>query len=70
MTMDNTTLIRISEVRKITGLPRSSIYDKMQRKEFPSSINLGGRTVAWIEDEVRGWINDRIRASRPALERI
>jgi prophage regulatory protein len=56
--------LRLPEVKQITGLPRSTIYDKMQRGEFPSSINLGGRTVAWISGEIQDWVAQRIKASR------
>lgn len=68
MTESTVVLIRLPEVKKITGLPRSSVYDKMQRKEFPSSVSLGRRTVAWVASEVQSWIEDRIRASRGSAQ--
>jgi len=57
-------LIRRTTVEDKTGLPRSSIYEKISKNEFPKPIKLGagerGRAVAWIESEVDDWINDRI----------
>jgi len=57
-------LWRIATVMAKTGLPRSTIYQKMTLDEFPQSVNLGLRSVGWISDEVEQWINDRILASR------
>ncbi len=56
-------LIRIKEVTKITGLSKSYIYDLRNRNLFPNSIQLipGGSSVAWIEDEVLEWIENRIK---------
>lgn len=54
------TLIRLPEVKKRTGLSRSSIYLAMQRREFPQTVPLGRRAVAWIEAEVDDYINSQI----------
>jgi len=54
-------LIRRTTVEDKTGLPRSSIYEKIAKNEFPKPIKLGGaRAVAWVESQVDDWINDRI----------
>lgn len=53
-------LIRISTVIDQTGLARSTIYKLMDAGQFPSSIPLIGRTVAWVESEVQDWICERI----------
>lgn len=58
------TLIRLPEVKRISGLSRSSIYARCRDGRFPSAIDLGGRAVAWIEQEVRDWVEQRIRDSR------
>ncbi len=55
---------RLPEVMARTGLPRSTIYHKMCRDEFPQSVNLGLRSVGWISEQVEEWIQDRIDASR------
>jgi prophage regulatory protein len=59
-----TRLSRLPSVRERTGLPRSSIYALMARGEFPRPINLGGRSVAWLEDDIGRWIDARVAASR------
>jgi prophage regulatory protein len=63
-TMASTSLLRLPEVKRRTGLARSTIYLRIRRGEFSSSINLGGRAVAWLESEIDEWIRDRVKASR------
>jgi prophage regulatory protein len=61
-------LLRLSDVRKATGLCRSSIYQLQAEGSFPHSIKLNERAVAWLEDEVRDWIASKINASRQGSE--
>lgn len=67
------TLIRLPEVIRITGLKRSSIYARIDRKSryfdptFPLPVHLsptGKGSVAWPLAEVVGWVEQRIAASR------
>lgn len=58
------TVLRLPEVKKRTGLSRSSIYLRMTNKEFPASISLGGRAVGWLEEDINEWIVTRIEESR------
>lgn len=58
------TIIRRKQVEARVGLARSSLYDKIQKGEFPKPINLGGRSVGWLESDVDAWIQSRIAASR------
>lgn len=55
-------LIRLEEVRNLTSLSRSAIYRKMKAKEFPQTVNLSDRSVAWVEDEIKSWMYDLIDA--------
>ena len=66
-----TRLIRLNEVLSRTGYGRTSIYRKMDEGSFPKCLKLGGppadqkkfdcRAIAWIEEEVDQWIEDRIK---------
>lgn len=60
-------LLRRREVEARTGLSRSSIYARMALGTFPLAVDLGGRAVAWVENEIDGWCLERIaaRAARP-----
>ena len=55
--------VRIEEVKRLTGLSRSSIY---ARADFPQPVKLGARAVAWVQSEIDQWIEQRIAASRDA----
>lgn len=57
--------LRLPAVKEITGLSRSSIYDRMKDGTFPTTVKLGGRAVGWIEDEVSQWAADRVAEARP-----
>ena len=57
-------LIRLKKVEEKTGLKKSMVYDLMSRCEFPKSIKIGDRAVAWIESEVDKWIQSKIPKSR------
>ena len=52
-------LIRLPEVRGLTGLSQSSIYASIAEGTFPAQIPLGGRAVGWYEDDVDNWIEQR-----------
>ncbi|HCG6538007.1 TPA: AlpA family transcriptional regulator [Vibrio parahaemolyticus] len=54
-------IVRLKEVMAITGLSRSTIYERMSMDEFPANVNLGGSAVGWLESEVCEWIDSRVR---------
>ena len=57
-------LIRMKEVRHLTGLSRPSVYRLMKDGTFPNSIDLGERSVAWVDDEVHEWVDQKIHNAR------
>lgn len=54
-------LIRRKQVQQSTGLSASSIYQLMADNSFPQSVQLSERRVAWVEQEIIDWIEQRIR---------
>ena len=60
----NTRIFRLPDVIKATGLSRSSIYLFIKEERFPKPINLGLRSVGWLESEIDAWIAARIQQSR------
>ncbi|TDN60661.1 helix-turn-helix transcriptional regulator [Scandinavium goeteborgense] len=58
---ENNKLLRINDVMNLTGLPKSTIYLKIKNKEFPNQVQIGARSVAWVEGEVRKWIEKSIQ---------
>lgn len=52
-------LIRCRVVLEVTGLGRSSLYNKVRDGEFPRPVALGAHSVAWRYSEVCKWIQSR-----------
>jgi prophage regulatory protein len=57
-------LLRRPQVEEMTGLSRSSIYEKMNDGTFPKCIKIGEKAVSWIEQEVQDWIRAQIERAR------
>lgn len=56
-------IIRLPQVKNLTGLSRSSIYAAVKRGDFPSPVSLGARAVGWMSSEINSWLTSRARAS-------
>lgn len=56
----NNTLITLDEVKSMTTLSRSTLYQLMADGDFPKSIPITGKRVAWLQREVQAWIDARI----------
>jgi prophage regulatory protein len=54
------TFLRLDDVTRITGVPRSTIYDLIKRGQFPEQIKLSERMVAWSAAEIADWQQQRI----------
>jgi len=54
-------ILRRADVERATGLPRSTIYDKIKKNEFPKPIPLSARSVGWLESEIIAWQKLRIQ---------
>lgn len=51
--------LRLKQVKAITGMSRSWIYEAIRRGEFPPPISLGARAVAWVESDIVAWQSSR-----------
>ena len=56
-----TSFLRRPQVEARTGLPRSTIYDRMKKGSFPKPINLGKRTVAWLSADIEAWMELQLK---------
>jgi len=56
-------LLKLPEVSRLTGVPRSSIYWRVTKGEFPRPVKIGERASAWNSDEVEAWIAAKIAAA-------
>jgi predicted DNA-binding transcriptional regulator AlpA len=65
-TLDDVSFLRLPEVKAVTGLSKTSIYDLIREKSFPSPVRLGPRAVGWVKSEIKQWAVQRVHASRSA----
>jgi prophage regulatory protein len=69
-------LLRRKEVLSMVGLSQSSLYEQIAAGQFPAPIPIGANSVAWLESEIWGWIQqcieerDRRRARPPQVMRF
>jgi prophage regulatory protein len=52
-------LIRLPEVKRLTGLSRSTIYRLERDGRFVPRVRLGERATAWRLSEILAWIDAR-----------
>ena len=57
-------IIRLPDVIKKTCLSRSSIYLRLKNNDFPKSISLGGRAIAWLEIDIDQWLDEKISKAK------
>lgn len=59
-----TSMLRVGEVCRRTGLSKSQIHRLVGESEFPQPIRLCKRAVAWVAADVEVWLQERITATR------
>lgn len=57
-------ILRLKQVRDLTGLCRSSIYQLQAQKRFPKSVKIGPRAVGWVESAVQRWVEEKVTQSQ------
>ena len=56
-------LQRLPTVEERTGFRKSSIYAGVKAGTFPAPVRLSARAVAWREEDIDHWINERTTAA-------
>lgn len=59
----NKQVLRLAAVMHKTGLPKSTIYLRINQGVFPGQVRLGPRSVGWLLTDVDAWLDQRVRAS-------
>ncbi|HFF6212256.1 MULTISPECIES: AlpA family phage regulatory protein [Stenotrophomonas] len=49
-------LLRLPDVKAITGLSKSSVYGLMAEGRFPPSRKITPRIAVWVAAEVEAWV--------------
>jgi prophage regulatory protein len=56
-------ILRLNEVKNVTGLSRSTIYAEIAKGNFPRQVQLTGtRSVGWQSSAIQSWIESRKQA--------
>lgn len=67
------TILRRKQVEARTGLSRSTIYARFKPNPkrpgdfdptFPKPVQLGAKSVGWVESEVEAWLSAQVERSR------
>jgi predicted DNA-binding transcriptional regulator AlpA len=58
-------MLRLAQVREMTGLGKTKIYELQAEGDFPMRVKITEHSVAWIEDEVQAWLARRVEGSTP-----
>ncbi len=61
---DTLSVLRLKQVRQITGLSRSSIYAAIKAGTFPAQFRLGPRAIGFSAAAVDAWVTARV-AGKP-----
>lgn len=56
--------IRQPEVLRRTALSRSTLYELIDKGEFPKPLKLGERINCWPEHEITAWQRARLESAR------
>jgi len=56
----NDKFLKMDDVVRKTSLSRSSIYELMDKKEFPAPVRIRSRKRAWLLSEVTLWMEARL----------
>lgn len=55
---DEERLVRLPEIKRRTGMSRSTVYRRMAGGKFPECVPMSGNMAAWRESEVAAWLAD------------
>ena len=51
-------LLRREDVEQVTGLRRSSLYERVAGGSFPAPVKIGKRAVRWRYGDILEWIEN------------
>ena len=62
-------MLRLAQVKILTGYATSTIYKKMKENTFPKQVPLGPNSVGWLEHEIGQWRMEKIEKRNSATSR-
>ena len=52
-------LLTRREVTEITGMSKTTVYELIDRDDFPRPVRIAKRSVRWRVADVQGWLDSR-----------
>ncbi|MEP7307502.1 MAG: AlpA family phage regulatory protein [Acidobacteriota bacterium] len=62
-------VLRLNEVKRITGLSRTTIWQMERSGKFPKHVRLTGKAIGWLESQIGGWMYALAAPPMPEPER-
>ena len=59
--MSHCIFLRRHEVLERCAISNTTLHRLITDGHFPQPVQIGPRSVAWIEEEIEGWINEKIK---------
>lgn len=60
-------ILRLTQVKALTGLSKTSLYQLIKQGKLKKPIRLGVRSVGWLQTDIEEFIAERVKASRPEI---
>ncbi|MYM25975.1 AlpA family phage regulatory protein [Duganella sp. FT135W] len=57
-------MLHLGEVMQMCAIGRTSVYDGVNRGDFPSPVQLLTRAPRWVNHDIQRWLALHISASR------
>lgn len=64
--MKENRIIRLRELKKLTGLSTTTIWRKERENTFPKRLRIAKRAVGWKHNEINQWIDEQIATGSAA----
>lgn len=58
--------LRSSQVQSMLGISRSTIFIWQKKKDFPASVNIGGRLALFRKKDITDWVESYFKAQGKA----
>jgi predicted DNA-binding transcriptional regulator AlpA len=49
-------VIRLDDVKRITGLSRTTIWEMERAGKFPKHLQLTAKAIGWLESQIVSWM--------------
>ena len=51
--------LKLHDIKQLTKVSGSKVYQMVESKQFPKPIKIGHRSVRWVREEVNEWVKEQ-----------